>query len=132
MPRLCALKCLPMSVMLFLASYTLTVTSPHPGTQKRSTYPVRLGFVVPRNTMANSCCFNTGFVGNEKTWPGWLPANLGSASLKPLFSTCQKKVMNKSSPELSYSTDKKGHSVFLHVVTGRLAKEEEVPLGTGS
>lgn len=39
------------------------------------------------------------------------------------------------SPELSYSTDKKGHSVFLHLradVTSRLAKEEEVPLGTGS
>lgn len=34
MPSLCAPKCLPMPVMLSLASYTLTVTSPHPGTQK--------------------------------------------------------------------------------------------------
>lgn len=27
---------------------------------------MHLGFVVPLNTMTNSCCFNTGFVGNEK------------------------------------------------------------------
>lgn len=32
---LCALKCFPTSVMLFLSSYTLAITSPHPGTQRR-------------------------------------------------------------------------------------------------
>lgn len=94
-PRLCTLKCFPMSVMFFLSSYTLTVTSPHPSTQKGCTYPMHLGFVVPLNTMTNSCCFNTGFVGNEKTWPCWLPGKPSTASPKPLFSTCQQKVMNK-------------------------------------
>lgn len=44
MPCLCALKCFPMSVMLFILSYTLTVTSPHPGTQKRCAFLCALRF----------------------------------------------------------------------------------------
>lgn len=61
-----------MSVMFFLSSYALTVTSPHPNTQKRCTYPMHLGFVVPLNTVTDSCCFNKGFVGSKKTRPCWL------------------------------------------------------------
>lgn len=132
MPRLCTLKCFPMSVMLFLSSYTLTVTSPHPSTQKRCTYSMRLGFVIPLNTMTNSCCFNTGFVGNEETWPCLLREILGSASPKPFVLHMPAESYEQVSPEMRYSTDKKSRSVFFHlheVVTNRAA-EEEPPSGT--
>lgn len=38
MPCLCALKCFPTSVMLFLSSYTRAVTLPHPSTPRRCAY----------------------------------------------------------------------------------------------
>lgn len=38
MPCLCALKCFPTSVMLFLSSYTRAVTPPHPGTPRTCAY----------------------------------------------------------------------------------------------
>lgn len=76
---------------------------------------MRLGFVVPLSTATNSCCFNTGFVRNEECWPCWLQGILGSASPKTFVLHMSAESYERVSPELSYSTDKKGHSVFLHL-----------------
>lgn len=73
MPSLCALKCFPMSVMLLRSSYTLTVTSAHPSTQKGCACYVHSGFVLLLSTMTKSFYYNRGCAGNsEKTWLCWL------------------------------------------------------------
>lgn len=111
MPCLCALKCFPMSVMLFISSYTLTVTSTHPSTQKRCAYDVPLDSVLLLNTRTNSYYFNTGCAGNsKKTWLCRLVGNLGSAPPKPMLSRCQRKVMNSSLS--SSERGKKSHSLY--------------------
>jgi hypothetical protein len=91
-----------MSVMLFTSSYTFTVTSPHPSTQKRCVYYVYLGFVVLLNAMTNSYYLNTSFAGNSKDLAVLPHRESGLCSFKTFVLQMSVEKLWTALPKLSY------------------------------